>query len=71
MSDIKFDEKLSNVEMIEEQMKVGKVDSHAYQGDETNPRGERTAAEKRLLLKTDLCIMPLASLMFLVAYLVS
>ncbi|KAL7915552.1 MFS general substrate transporter [Trichoderma velutinum] len=61
----------SDVEMIENYRGVDSEvnpDENAYQA-QTLPRTDRTRAEKTLLLKADLCIVPLAALAYLVSYL--
>jgi hypothetical protein len=62
-----------DVEMIEnhggiDDVKKGYPD--AYLAPDSNTR-LKSKAEKRLLLKADVCIVPLAALCYLVSYLVS
>ena len=47
------------------------VPLHAYAADLSSPSHRKGAAERSLVLKSDFSIIPLASLIYFVAYLVS
>lgn len=48
-----------------------KPPSHAYAADDTGGSHHKTSAERSLVLKSDLSIIPLVSLIYFAAYLVS
>ena len=68
----KQNEDLKHVEKpVEETVEIQKLDvaETTYQGD--GGEKQKSPAERRLLLKSDLVILPLAALVYLTAYLVS
>lgn len=63
--------KVSNIDFVEQQqVEDVKPVANGYRNEPRKPRHDRTEAERRLLLKADMCILPLAALMYLVSYLV-